>query len=197
MTFLCLSDEHGAESAAVRWFVSNEYLPWKERDAEGKVLPNQEWQHPDPSTLRYTEVQGEGAPNVFPNLIEIIEKNDRKAPNSHIRVIHEGALEISAGRLQSWKEKIAEDEAWRDAEQRREMDIENEKRAPVYEYCSRCDGEREACKNPKHRGNRKCMTCCGGVGNRDLRHCMNCLDLPYRELREKALGAPIVYAGEE
>jgi hypothetical protein len=122
-----------------------------------------------------------------------------KCFGGHARLITDGAEDILKGRQQSWDEKLAEDEKQREAEKAeryREMEIERQESAPIFEYCSRCGGRREVCKNHLHRGDRKCMECGGGVGDVRLRYCINCLDLPYRELREKAIGEPIVYAGE-
>jgi hypothetical protein len=108
----------------------------------------------------------------------------------HGRLITEGAEEILRGRTQSWDQKLAEDEERREAEQYREREIGRQEREPVYEYCSRCDGQREACKNYRHRGDHRCMECCGGVGDAQHRHCVNCLDLPYVRCAKKRWANP-------
>jgi hypothetical protein len=201
MTFLCVHATQGDDKSTLRLFISNEYTPHKDRDADGKVLPNQEWQHPDPLTLRYTEmgVGLSGPGSHFTSIVQTMMQHGVKCFGGHARLITEGAEDILNGRQQSWEEKLAEDQASREAweaERLQEMWAEEQKRAPVYEYCSRCGEEREACKNLFHRGERRCMSCCGGVSDTHNRYCVNCLDLPYRELREKALGTVIVYSGE-
>jgi hypothetical protein len=197
MTWLCFHQTQG-DLNTLRLFVSNEYTPHKDRDATGKVLPNQEWQHPDPRTLRYTEMgAGLSAPGShFTSMVRMMIQEGMDFFGGHGRLITEGAEDILGGRQQSWDKKFAEEEESRRADEYRRMEIEREERAPVYEYCSRCNAEREGCKNYNHRGARRCMQCCGGVGDARVRHCRNCLDLPYRELREKALGEPIIYACE-
>jgi hypothetical protein len=148
--------------------------------------------------LRYTEIGELNGPDRVTHLLQTVIAHGDKFSGGHLRIISEQAGEIAEGRLQSWEEKQAAEDALRkesEAERARQHWIEEQRRAPVYEWCARCRAEREVCKNPEHRGNR-CMHCCGGVGDTENRHCTNCLDLPYREKREKALGASIVYAGE-
>jgi hypothetical protein len=196
MTLLCVSED-GTDG--LRLFVSSEYSVHKERDTEGKVLPHQEWQHPDPTTLRYTEFGKLDCPQSFVGFLDAWLHLGVREFGGHVRLIRDGAAAIVSGREQSWEDKLDEDDARRqemEAERERERLIEEQKRAPVYEWCTRCGAEREACKNPAHRGERRCMQCCGGVGDTNNRYCVNCLDLPYREKREKALGTAIVYTGE-
>jgi hypothetical protein len=195
MTLLCVKDD-GNEG--LRLLVSNEYSVDKERDAEGKVLPDQEWQHPDPTTLRYAEFGRFNCPESFASFVHDLLHLGVGQYGGHVRLIEEDTAVVAKDREQSWAEKLDQDETWREemeAERQREHYLEEQKRAPVYQWCSRCGGQREACKNPAHRGN-KCMHCCGGVGDTNNRYCTNCLDLPFREKREKALGHEIVYTGE-
>src|SRR5580658_8871638 len=42
-------------------FISEEYSPTKERDANGAVLPGQEWQHPPPEAMHYCKFGGSSA----------------------------------------------------------------------------------------------------------------------------------------
>ena len=198
-TLLCVRDE----DQSLRLFVSNEYDVTKERDASGKVLPNQEWKHPDANTLRYTEFGRFDCPESFESSLNAWLHLGVGRFGGHVRLIDEDAASILNGRQQGWDAKLKEDEARREEmeaererERYREHCLEEQRRAPHYDWCGHCGASREVCKNHAHRGNR-CMHCCGGVGDAANRYCRNCLDLPYRELREKALGAPIVYAGEE
>src|ERR1700722_16150006 len=117
----------------------------------------------------------------------------------HVRLIEEGAEDIAAGREQSWEDKLYDDALRRqeaEAEEAEKRWREEQRRAPIYEWCDRCNGEQEVCKNSAHRGERRCMQCGGGVANTQERFCVNCADLPYREMREKALGRAIVYTAE-
>jgi len=41
------------------------------------------------------------------------------------------------------------------------------------------------------------MDCGGGAGDDTRRFCVNCLDLHWREKREKAIGGSITYLSEE
>jgi hypothetical protein len=195
MTLLCVAED-GTDG--LRLFVSHEYSVDKERDAEGRILPDQEWKHPDPTTLRYTALGTFPCPGSFVGFLQALLHLGVHEFGGHVRLIRDGAAAIALGREQSWDEKLKQDEAHREemeAERERERQIEEQQRAPVYEWCTRCGAQREACKSHAHRGNR-CMQCCGGVGDTNNRHCVNCLDLPYREQREKFTGNPIVYTGE-
>jgi hypothetical protein len=149
-------------------------------------------------TLRYTEFGTFNCPESFTGFVNAILHLGVREFGGHVRLIDENGAAIADGREQSWAEKLDQDDAWRqemEAERERERWIEEQTRAPNYEWCNRCGGQQEACKNPAHRGNR-CMHCCGGVADTANRYCINCLDLPYREKREKALGSAIVYTGE-
>ena len=195
MTFLCVQDNEGAEGSGLRLLISNQYSLHKDRDDEGKVLPNQEWLHPDPTTLRSTAIGDLNAPEHVTRLMQTMVDPSVEFFGGHVRIISEHATEIAEGRLQGWEARQADDDARpeeMEAERQLEMEIERQKSSPIHECCPRSGGESEVCKSPLHPG----MTCGGGVGDTRIRHCVNCLDLPYRELREKALGAPIEYAGE-
>jgi hypothetical protein len=168
-------------------------------DALEKEEGQKEWQHPDPMTLRYAEIGGLRCDGRLSGLMRPLFHFGTEAFGGHIRFIEDGSSEIAATREQSWDEKIAQDAAYFNglARERQEvMRLEEQKRAPVYEFCARCEAEREACKSPEHR-DRRCMVCCGGIGDRSNRYCSNCLDLPFRKKREEALGRSVVYAGEE
>jgi len=67
---------------------------------------------------------------------------------------------------------------------------------PRYEFCERCNAVTEQCLHWNHQGVSRCMDCGGGVGDSVDGYCLTCIDLVYREKREKALGHKIVYAGE-
>jgi hypothetical protein len=58
------------------------------------------------------------------------------------RVITECAAQICEGRLQSWEDREAEEEERRQEAQAVEM----QERAPIYEWCTYCGAQREACK---------------------------------------------------
>jgi hypothetical protein len=197
ITVLCVKEEGG-----MRLFVSSEYSVTKERDTGGRVLPDQKWQHPEATALRYTEFGKFDCPSSFGGFMDSWLHLGAGEFGGHVRFISEDAAAILKGRRQSWNDKIDADEthqqemeAERERERYLEHCLEEQRRAPVYDWCNRCGRSQEVCKNPAHRGNR-CMRCCGGVGEASNRHCVNCLDLPYREMREKALGEPIIYEGE-
>jgi hypothetical protein len=99
MTFLCVHQTQGGDKSTLRLLVSNEYTPTKDRDAEGKVLPNQEWQHPDPLTLRYTEM-GVGLSGPGPHFtspIQTMMEHGVKCFGGHARLITDGAEDILKG----------------------------------------------------------------------------------------------------
>ena len=97
-------------------------------------------------------------------------------------------------RLETWADRQARME---EEEAEHQRYAEEMARAPVYDFCERCGGQTEKCKGSQHRGHSHCMACGGRVGDAAARLCVNCLDLPYREKREKAIGEEIMYLGEE
>jgi hypothetical protein len=192
LTIVCVRSLRGDEKVDVTIFISAEYLPFKERDSEGNVLPDQEWRHPDPTTLRYTEVGVLGAPERIAFLLQLVIDNGIKAAGGHFRVIKDGGEELLKGRLQSWDERRAQEEA----EEAQRQAIEWQRDESVRGYCARCECQRDMCKGPAHRGQNRCMVCNGGEIDTKNHTCANCADLPYREMREKATGTDIEYAGE-
>jgi len=176
-------------------YLSQEYLPHKERDAAGVVLPNQEWQHPEPTELHYCHI---GTLHGDDRTLQVIEATLHLGNGQfggHGRfLVFDTCLWIEE-RLESWDDRRAreeEEEAEREAERHREWLLA----APIFAYCPHCEQDTEQCKGPDHRGSNRCMRCCGGVGNASVQHCSNCLDLPYREKREIAIKETIAYTGE-
>lgn len=192
MTIVSVHSKQEDGTVHLGLFASNEYLPYKERDADGNVLPNQEWQHPDPARLRYNELGTLKNSERLSQLFQAIVDVGTGQMGGHIRVIEATDTTCVQGKLQSWTERFDYEEAER-AEQLEERRRREER---LYEYCPRCGTQTEACKSPLHRGQNRCMECGGGVADVTERHCVNCLDLPWREKREKSLGAPIVYESE-
>ena len=47
-------DEAGLERLTL--YVSEEYLPEKDKGPDGEYLPNQQWRHADARTLQYSEI---------------------------------------------------------------------------------------------------------------------------------------------
>lgn len=192
LTLLCVTESKGSGSVDRRLFVSNEYSVHKDGDEK-------DWQHPDPRTLRYTEFGKLVSDERLSSMLHPLLYFGAETFGSHVRFIEDGAADIASGREQTWEQKTAQDKEYfqqLEAERHAEMMLEYQKQAPVYEFCARCRGQKESCKNPAHRGN-LCMECCGGVWDRSNRYCSNCLDLPYREKREKSLGEAVVYSGEK
>jgi hypothetical protein len=195
LTLLCVTETMDDGSIARRLLISNEYSVHKDNGEK-------EWQHPDSESLRYTEFGNLALDERLSGLMHTLLYFGTETFGGHIRFIEDGAAGIASGREQTWTRKSTEDKEYYERLKAEEyerhcaqMKLEHEKRAPMYEFCTRCQEQREACKNPEHRG-RRCMSCCGGLGDASNRHCSNCLDLPYRQQREKALGDEIVYAGE-
>jgi hypothetical protein len=178
-------------------YVSHEYIPHKERDAMGGVLPNQEWQHPDPQTLHYCRLGTLMADLRVENLVESILGFGADHMGGHIRILFQEHAPWIEERLDSWSERRAREQQEYEREREMQAAAEAAERAPVYDYCPRCNNQMEQCKNPMHRGHNRCMRCNGGESNVAKRHCNNCHDLKYREKREAALGHSITYAGEE
>jgi hypothetical protein len=66
----------------------------------------------------------------------------------------------------------------------------------VLSYCRLCRATTEECQGPEHLGVTPCMECGDGLVDEANRECANCVDQPYRSLREAALGRPIIYTSE-
>jgi RES domain-containing protein len=181
-------------------YISQEYLPHKERDATAAVLPNQQWQHPEPEDLYYCRLGTLKADRRSAQLFESSVSLGIGQIGGHGRLLDFKECPWLRRRTIPWAKlkttihkTFIEEEERRAAEEARKA----EARRPIHEYCRRCDALTEQCKDPNHRGSNRCMDCCGGVADRENRRCVNCLDLPYREKREAALGHKIVYEGEE
>jgi len=194
--------KHGAQGAFPRttFFVSQEYVPHKETDSSGAVLPNQEWQHPKPETLHYCKLgaltSDGGVDGLFHALLEL----GAGQMGGHVRILTPEECSWLNGRIESWADRHLrekQEELERERQHAAEMAAEQALRAPVYDYCPRCDERTEQCKGPAHRGENRCITCNGGLGDTNRQHCNNCLDLSYRQKRETALGERVVYLGEE
>jgi len=179
-----------------RVYLSQEYLPHKERDESGALLPNQEWQHPEPSELHHCDVGMLNGDQRAMQLIEVILNLGTGQTGRHGRMLTLESCPWIEERLETWVDRQAQVEEEQAAEERRRY-AEEMARAPVYGYCERCARETEQCKGPQHRGRNRYMACGGGLGESRNRVCVNCVDLPYREKREQALGHPIVYSGED
>jgi hypothetical protein len=200
-TVLVLTDPQGdgllSESVL---FISEEYSPTKERDASGAILPDQEWQHPAPEGLQYCKFGNSSADARVNQHLKTLLSLGVGQLGGHVRMLYLAECSWLKCQTENWENRHAHEAKRLEAEQRRELEphlAELREREPIYDYCGRCRREMEQCKGASHRGPNKCIQCCGGVGNPNLRHCRNCLDLPYREKREEALGHPIVYAGED
>jgi hypothetical protein len=181
---------------SVSLFISEEYLPYKERDTSGNVLPNQKWQHPTPNELHYckvgTLVTDDRASQLITTMLEL--GADQKG--GHARVMFMDEVSWLKKRTETWKDR-AKRERQRLAERERQEILKEAAKEPSYAFCPRCGATTESCKNPRHRGSNPCMKCGGGLGESEHRHCVNCLDLPWREKREQAVGQKIVYLTEE
>jgi hypothetical protein len=196
MTVVCVHSRQEDGTVHLSLFASNEYLPYKERDSYGNVLPNQEWQHPDPATLRYNELGTLSHSERVSQLLQSIVALGTGQMGGHIRVIEATDKTIIQGRLQSWadRSKFEETERGRELRERESEELRSQR---LFEYCPRCGTETEACQSPMHRGQTRCTTCGGGIADVTNRHCVNCLDIPWREQREKHTGAPIIYGTED
>jgi hypothetical protein len=175
------------------FLISEEYIQHKETIPDGAVLPNQTWQHPEPETLRYCklgEFDGDGrVDGIFRALLDL----GANQMGGHIRILTPEKCRWLNGRIESWTDRHIREERGLERSRAAEQAL----RAPLYAYCPRCDEPTEQCKESAHRGENRCMTCNGGMGDTNRRYCNNCLDLPYREKRESAIGERVVYMGEE
>jgi hypothetical protein len=187
-----------------RLFISQEYLPKKDRDSSGQVLPDQEWQHPEADQLNYCEMGHLVLDDRCEDLIELVLHQGVTQLGGHSRLIVLEECTWIDSRVETWsRRQDREAMEYQDYLARRESEEmlrkyeEDEARRPEYAYCERCERETESCKGPSHRGGNRCMTCGGGLGDAKIRHCVNCIDLPFRKKREEVLGRPIIYRGEE
>lgn len=177
-------------------FFSQEYLPQKERDPSGAVLPNQEWQHPQPDELHYCEIGTLAGDERVTGLVDMFLNVGTSESGGHVRILFLEDCPWLKDRLETWGDRQARAKQ-EYAEEQRERQRQEMAKAPVYKYCEQCGEETEQCKGPEHRGRSRCMTCGGGPGDLGARYCVNCVDLPYRERREATIGQPIVYLSEE
>jgi hypothetical protein len=177
-------------------YVSQDYIPHKQRDALGGVLPNQEWQHPEPAALRYCEIGTSVADERVTQRMESILNLGIGQFGGHGRILELESCTWLNDRLETWADRQSRT-AQEQAEAESQKCAEEMAMAPVFDFCKRCVDETEQCKGSTHRGHSRCMLCNGGLGDEFARLCLNCLDLPYRERREKAIGEKIVYLGEE
>ncbi len=111
----------------------------------------------------------------------------------HGRILHVDQCPWLEGQIESWEQRQERS----DLEEQAERAAEEEIRRSVYAKCERCGATTEQCKGPSHRGQNRCMACCGGVADARRRICSNCIDIPYREKREQASGQTISYIGEQ
>jgi len=182
----------GRSRQTPKLFISEEYFANK-CDDSGNVLPAEDWQHPRPEDLRYCRLGTLVTDKRAWDLIKIVLRLGTGQLKGCARIIETDQDSWLRSRTETWN-KRAERERQRRAEHDRQ---EKEAREPVYAFCPRCGATTESCKNPHHRGLHPCIKCGGGIGNRELRYCSNCLDLPWREQRERAVGHQIVYLTEE
>jgi hypothetical protein len=181
-------------------YLSQEYLPHKERDDDGVVLPNQEWQHPEPTELHYCHIGTLHGDDRVVQMLEATLHLGNSQFGGHGRLLVLDTCPWINEHLETWEDRHAreaEEQAQRDEGLAAEWHREWTLATPVFAYCQRCEQSTEQCKGPSHRGSNRCMRCCGGVGDTRVRYCANCLDLPYREHRERAINEPITYSGEE
>jgi hypothetical protein len=177
-------------------YVSQEYIPHKEKDESGAVLPNQEWQHPEPAELHYCEIGTLAGDERVTQLLESTLDLGIGQFGGHGRILNLDDCPWMNDRLETWADRQARTEE-EEAEAERQRYAAEMARAPIYGYCARCGCETEQCKGPQHRAENRCMSCGGGLGDVRERYCINCLDLPFREKREQAIGERVVYLGEE
>jgi hypothetical protein len=184
------------QSRSVALFTSEEYLPHKERDTSGNVLPNQEWQHPTPDQLHYCELGTLVTDDRVSQLINAMLELGADQMGGHARVVFTDDAPWLKQRTETWEDR-AERERQQLAERERQESLKEAAKEPCYAFCTRCGATTESCKNLRHRGSNPCMKCGGGLGDSVHRYCVNCLDLPWREKREQAVGQKIVYLNEE
>lgn len=87
-----------------RLFLSNPYCPVRKLDPHDNLVTEQEWQHPDPTTLRYKDL---GALETVENtnrLLQAIIELGAHDTQGNVRVIRTTDLTIVADRLQNWEE---------------------------------------------------------------------------------------------
>lgn len=197
MTIVRVRSRQEDSGVQVTLFVSEEYFPRKQKDSDGNILPGQEWQHPDPRTLRFNELGTLTSSERVDELIEVILMQGVAQLGGHIRVIDTVDFQLLQGGLETWVERRHHEEAELEAEQERNHQEYLCRNQRLYEHCGRCGARTESCQNVSHRGQTPCMECGGGLGDTSNRFCVNCVDLPWREKREQHLGRPIVYKSEK
>ncbi len=177
-------------------FISEEYLPHKECDDTGNVLPGQDWQHPPLEDLHYCRVGTMVTDARAWELIRIVLEQGARELGGHARVIMTEQGSWLRGKIETWSKRAERERLQREEDERQER-LKREAEEPSYAFCPRCGETTECCKDPRHRGPNPCMRCGGGFGGRSPRRCVNCYDLAWREKRENAIGHEIVYLNEE
>jgi hypothetical protein len=199
MTLLgVLKKDH--ETVETTYYLSQEYLPTKDKDALGNILPNQEWQHPVSETLSYCRLGAVIGTERIDDILKSLLTLGAGGMGGHIRIIFTEAAEWIEERVETLEDRCRREEqenAERYASYVAENQKEQRRAEPIYAYCRRCECSVEQCKGPNHRGVNRCMHCCGEIGDAANRICRNCLDLPWREKREQLRGAREIYEGEE
>jgi hypothetical protein len=181
-------------------YFSQEYMPYKATDAVGAVLTGQEWQRPDAETLRYCDIGELVTDTRVDGLLSTLLSLGAAEMGGHIRILFMDECPWLNGHLETWADRWARSQRELEERERQhvaELAAMEAMRAPILGYCPRCFRQTEQCKGDRHRGENRCMKCNGDLGDPNRRWCANCIDLPYREKREAALGHAIVYAGEE
>jgi len=195
-TFLALNKTTSEHKRLVTLFISEEYAAFKETDTSGNVLPNQDWQHPVPEKLHYCKVGSLVGDERVTHLVRAVLELGAGEMGGHARVMFTDRAPWIKQQTETWEDRATR-EREQLAERSRQEKLKEDAKAPVYEYCSRCEETTESCKNPRHRGSSLCIECGGGLADKERRHCLNCVDLPWRERREEATGREIVYLNEE
>lgn len=195
-TVIALKKRTAEQRCSVALFISEEYLPYKETDPSGNVLPNQEWQHPNLDELHYCRIGTLVTGDRVSQLINVMLELGGDQLGGHARVMFTDEALWLEQRIETWEDR-AQRELQQLAERERQEMLKEAAREPSYAFCPRCGATTELCKNPRHRGSHPCMKCGGGVADREHRYCANCLDLPWREKREQAARHQVVYLNEE
>src|ERR1700722_11158154 len=117
------------------FFISQEYIPHKETDPSGAVLPNQKWQHPEPDALHYCQLGTLIGDTSVGGLFDILLKLGAGQMGGHVRILTPEECPWLDGRIESWADRHLrenQEELEQEGQHAKDMAADHTKGAPVY-----------------------------------------------------------------
>jgi len=151
------------------------------------------WQHPEISSLYFSELGSVSGNRRPAGMIDYLLRMGADHTGGHFRVVKVASKPAwLEGHTVDWDYQDTLDrefEAQCENARRLEYEREQARRAPIYGFCDRCQTQTEQCKNPNHRGVRRCTRCSGGLGNHVDRFCLTAPTFPGESNASKRPGA--------